>query len=822
MAATPAPDANTVDNVLSALQSSDNVARSQAESLLNEWSLRSDFLCTLMSRAHQAPTVGSRQLAATLLSWRVPRFWPGLGNDDRRQVQSALLDCFATCTEAPVLRALGEACNATCQSIAVHQDALWEDLIHLVANLVGGQSMLHRRASLELLTSLVESMGARLQKHYAEIGHILVSRVYDDNDSVRIAALSLIGTAISSWCLDEEDVQHWRGAAEATMDVATKVLSRPAGDASGPQVLAAALRALGKLVPSLGLPALGTSAAKLACQILSMSPVPKSAEHCQVQALQLLRLLARVPKLLGEQELSAIVPVVCKIAKDSAPDLDDLDEISPQTQTARDSIRAFARVDGKIVLPVVMEFAKQASQSQDALDRAAAIYAVSAAFCGAQEAMPGWASSYVQALEDPTVWVRQSVYEGASMLAEGLRASATTTEGLLVFLSALAKQLPRETAPELVRKSAEASRSIFRELASDECIRILQETVSAICSSITFALQSLCSATNPQSSNDASATMGAVVSLISALGAAASTAADHFVPFAVIAASALVPIVRANFANNACPPHITSAMSMPAVLASCLDAAGAIVASAWAEPNFGPIREEFAGFARQVIRDSGSPSEVRATAHNFFASVALASFEEFTPQLPCVVEAAIVALSIADDGSATSTSRRAVRTGAHEERVAAIDSLGAYAVAVGPRFAAHLQSVMPAVSSQVNHVNPDVRISVAGCLERIGRMLGGLVERLSVGGTDFVAAASMAQWTARSVCSLVCDHENNGAAALRRALQVKEDLLDCPGFVVLLGPEAAQSLAAVGGGRHADDVESSCPDEEDYGLEDAC
>merc|ERR1712039_296029 len=106
---------------------------------------------------------------------------------------------------------------------------------------------------------------------------------------------------------------------------------------------------------------------------------------------------------------------------------------------------------------------------------------------------------------------------------------------------------------------------------------------------------------------------------------------------------------------------------------------------------------------------------------------------------------------------------------------------------------------------------------MGGCLERIGRMLGGLAESLSAGGADHAAAVAMAQWAARSICCLVCDHEDDGATALRRGLQAKEDLLECPGFVALAGPAAAQALAAVGGGRQADDVESSCPDEEDYG-----
>merc|ERR1740129_1849091 len=183
-----------------------------------------------MLRTRLAPTPGSRQLAATILSWRIPKRWPSLSEQECDEVQAALLDCFSTCTEPPVLRSLGEACNSVCQAIATRHNVLWEGLLRLISSLLSGASTVHRHAALQLLASLADSMGARLHQFYGDIGQKLVEFMRDPDDSVRVAALGLIATVVSSWCLGQEDLQHWQAAAAATLEVAASTLSRPAGE----------------------------------------------------------------------------------------------------------------------------------------------------------------------------------------------------------------------------------------------------------------------------------------------------------------------------------------------------------------------------------------------------------------------------------------------------------------------------------------------------------------------------------------------------------------------------------------------------------------
>jgi len=822
------PDAAAVDNVLLALQSGNTATIKQAEQQVEAWSTSSDFLKVLMSRAHLAQAPGSRQLAATLLSWRIPRLWSTLPDSERESVQAALLDCFSKCQEPLVLRALGEACNALSQTLASRHNMLWEGLLQLIGALLSGQSAAHRRAALELLAALCESLGARLQQHYANMGQTLVTFIHDADDAVRIAALGLVSTAVSSWFIGDEDLQHWQGAASATLEVAAGVLKRSAGDDSGPQVLTAALRALSRLVPALKAPALATASAELACLVLSTGKAQRNAEQCHTQALQVLRAIARTRSkdVLTEQLLLSTLPVVCRAAKDEAPDLDDLDEVDLSVQTARDCIREFAKADPQRVVPVVVEAAERSAQSKDAMDRASAIHTLAFAFSGGHDATSGWAVPFARAVGDSTIWVRQAAAEGMEMMSEALTESPAKTEGVLMVLVAMSEHLPAETDPGLLRKCATAMSTAFKELATDEIAPVLERIVQAICRVLTSSTQAASHAVQAAVAGGwaaeseavavATSAIGAVVALVGSLGEAATTGSDLFAPLAPVAAAALLPLLRARLGDASAAPGIAPGLITPALLAACLDAAGPVTASAWGEASCQAMRDEFATIARQVLPDEKAPSQVRASAHNFFSAVAFASFEEFSPQLAHVVPPAVQALHVGSTGEEKhSNGRRAVRTAQHEELVAAINALGVYAVAVGASFAAYLPTVLPALRKLAHHASPEVRIAVASSLERIGRMLDGLSAVLPAGSPDRAGAAAMALEVAHALCDLINNRQLEGQTALRRALQTKEDLAECAGFISLLGQEAGSALAGAGNGQNSDDIESSVADEED-------
>jgi len=605
----------------------------------------------------------------------------------------------------------------------------------------------------------------------------------------------------------------WQVAADATFEVATAALS--SSDASAAKVLAASLRALGRLVPVLKSEALASASAELACKIVSAAGATRPVEACRVQALQVLRTIARrSPEILTEQGMAAAVRAVCAAAKDSTPSVDDLDEVSASALAARDCVRSLARAAPKITIPLVYDTAGAASQSRDAMDRAAAMHVVVFALCGAREAPPAWAVPLGRALADPAIWVRQAACEGASLLADALQQSPATTEGFLVLLAALAERLPAEAEPELVQKLAQAAAALFRELSTDEAASVLASTVPLLLQALPKSTEAAQGAARGSDAAEATTTSSAVAALAVALGAAASSAADTFIAYAVPSAAVLLPLLRAMLDGSGADVGLS-----PAVFAACLDAAGSVVGSAWGQAEFQPAREELAMIAHRVLTDGRMPSEVRASAHGFFGDVALACFEGFAPHLQQVVPPAVAAMT-AEDGSEvkTATRRRAVRTDQHEERVAAIEALGAYASAVGAPFAAHCPSVLPPLCAQAQNPSAEVRVAVANTIGRVGRMLGDLAGALPE-GPDRQQASLMAQGLASALRGSLDARDLDGAAALRSGLMAKEDLADCSGFVALAGCEMA-ALATAGRGQRAEDVESSEGEDEELDADD--
>jgi len=384
-------------------------------------------------------------------------------------------------------------------------------------------------------------------------------------------------------------------------------------------------------------------------------------------------------------------------------------------------------------------------------------------------------------------------------------------------LTGLCARLRRESAIELLAPLATAIRSVARELSSDEIGKVLKDGASipalgAVLSSTLAASSSSSSGQNGHASNGnnggAEGDFPAILAaLFSALGAVASAAMDLFAPFAVDAIAPVLQVLRARCGDTTAgirPETLTAE-----VLAACLEASGSVLAAAWAEPGFQKAREDLVLLAHRLLPETALPSNVRAALHLFFASMALAAFEDFRPHLQPALSAASHSFAVAAAAGEAKSGRRAVRTGGQEELVAAITAVGAYAIAVGAHFAPHIQATLPSVCSHAQNPDAKVRTAVAESIERFGRMLGGLGEQLGPGPSqDRLFASEVARGLAMALLTLL-GHQDGGASALRMALMVKEDLLQCQGFVELLGPDMVQQLSSACNGRSSDDVESS-------------
>lgn len=767
-----------VDALLGALQSSDNASRSAAEARLAELTTAAGpaLVFALLAQTHGGPSLSSRQLAGTLLAWRLPAVWRALPPEGRASLQSALIEAFSRCEEPPVLRALGECVNTLSQTVATVNDVLWEAPLHVISDAICGTSAAQRKAAIGLLESLVDSMGARLRPFYPGMGRKLAELARGNDPDVAAAAFAAAAALVSSWCAGPEDLEHWLCCGEAIVTVGASELDGR-GAVNGWRLLSSALRAARKLFPLLQSPAATLTASELACRVLS-APAKGPSEHCRIQSLELLAAFARrSAQLLPEATLNVIIACVCNAARDCIPSVDDLDEVDGIALAARDCLRVFARALPAVALREVYGFATTASQSRDAMDRSAAVHAVAFALSGAREAPPDWAWPFANALTDPTVWVRQAAAEGAAMLARALRQGPEATKGLLLLAEALAQQLPAEPSPELVAKRADAIAAILGELSTEESVAVLPAVVPPLLAALTAATHA--------------GADGAIAAEAAAVEAAAAVAFDHFGPYAIEASAALLVPLRS---------IATSGSRGGAAPAACLTAAGAVAATSWELPEFAGTRDELFRLALAVLAAGEAAGELRASAHGFFARVALLSGEGFAPQLAQVVPSALSLLN-ATDGSELpvgKTEARGVRTGCTDERRVAIEALGSYAVGTGRHFAEYMPAVLPALAAQRNFAGSEIRAAAARALGQLGLALGTIAGAAEVAGEQGAgnrAAAAALGLALVSELRAFRDQGGNGPVALAAA-QSAEDLLREGRFLLIVGPEASAALAA--------------------------
>lgn len=779
-----------VDRVLQELQSPDGGVRQRAEAVVAAWSDGPLAIQLLLPRVRLAPTLASRQLAATLLAWRLPIAWGALAPGDRDGLQASLLETFASSDEAPVLRALSEACNSLAQTVALKTDSVWEQLLRWVSTALSGGSLVHRRAALELLAALVDSLGARLHPFYASMGKTLAAGPLQDTDvGVRVAALAASAALAGSWCATETDLNAWFPVAVAVVDAASEALQgcvrtgTASADAPEVAVLSAALRALRHLTRLL-------DAAGVACRAVEVAVGCMQApviESCRSLALQVLRAFAkRQPHIFGGGVVGPIViAVVGSIRADESGRADG--EASHASQAAKDCLKSLARrVDG--AAEQMFSLAAAAAQSPEPADRAAGLHAVACALAGARELPSDWATPLAAGVGDNVPAVRATACGAAELLAEALKADdPAKARGLQQLLQRFAQQLSQERVPEVIVKLACAMKAAFTELTSDEAI----PTLPAVAPALIMALR------DARAHESASA-------LAEALAACAASASDGFGPFAREALTVLLPALRAGDANSE-------------TFCVCLAAAGPVLAATWGEPELQSAREEAAGVALRVLSVAEVGSEARVRAHGFFGCVAFAAFEGFAPHLPAVVPPAVAALQ-ADDPSGQAQRRRAVWTGVTSERIAAIEALGRYASACGAGFAPQLPGAWPPLLAQAQHPRVEVRAAamaalgqVSGVLDQLSSAQVGAADRAALEGVACgLAAALRKELAAAAACSL-----ESSSAAARAALFASQDALARPGFVSLAGGEG-EALAGLCSGLDDEDIEST----EDAGSDD--
>ncbi|CAA7048920.1 unnamed protein product [Microthlaspi erraticum] len=681
----------------------DNDARRQAEDQIKRLAKDPQVVPALVQHLRTAKTPNVRQLAAVLLRKRITGHWAKLTPQLKQYVKQSLIESITVENSPPVRRASANVVSVVAKYAVPAGE--WPDLLTFLFQCSQSAQEDHREVALILFSSLTETIGNTFRPYFADLQALLLKCMQDESSSrVRVAALKAVGSFLE-FTNDGEDVVKFRDFIPSILNVSRKCI------ASGEEDVAIlAFEIFDELIESPA-PLLGDSVKSIVEFSLEVSCNQTLESSTRHQAIQIVSWLAKYKynSLKKHQLVVPILKVMCALLAESSDQEDD-DDLAPD-RAAAEVIDTLAMTIPKHVFNPVSEFASVHSQSPNPKYREAAVTALGVISEGCFDIMKDKLDPVLNivlgALRDPEQMVR-----GAASFALGQFAEHLQPEILTHYQSVLPCVLNaiEDTSEEVKEKSYYALASFCENMGEEIVVYLdpLMRQLMAALGNSPRNLQETC---------------------MSAIGSVAAAAEQAFNPYAErVLESMKFFMVLTNDEDLRARARSTElvgivAMSvgrkgMEAILPPFIDAA-------------------ISGFGLEF-------SELREYTHGFFSNIAEILDDSFAQYLPRVMPLVFASCNL-DDGSAVNIDESddenvndfggvssddeahdeprirniSVRTGVLDEKAAATQALGLFALHTKSSFAPYLEESLKIMDKHSGYFHEDVRLQAITGLKHI-------------------------------------------------------------------------------------------------------
>ncbi|CAG7884516.1 importin-4 [Brassica rapa] len=682
----------------------DNDARRQAEDQIKRLAKDPQVVPALVQHLRTAKTPNVRQLAAVLLRKRITGHWAKLSPQMKQEVKQSLIESITVENSPPVRRASANVVSVVAKYAVPAGE--WPDLLTFLFQCSQSAQEDHREVALILFSSLTETIGNTFRPYFADLQALLLKCMQDESSSrVRIAALKAVGSFLE-FTSDGDDVVKFRDFIPSILNVARKCI------ASGEEDVAIlAFEIFDELIESPA-PLLGDSVKSIVQFSLEVSCNQTLENSTRHQAIQIVSWLAKYKytSLKKHKLVIPILQVMCPLLAESSDQEDDDDDLATD-RAAAEVIDTLAMNLPKHVFPTVFEFSSMYSQSTDLKFREASVTALGVISEGCydliKEKLDIILNIVLGALRDPERMVR-----GAASFALGQFAEYLQPEILSHYQSFLPCVLNAiEDTSEEVKEKSYYALAAFCENMGEEIVAYLDPLMGKLMA----ALQN-----SPRNLQE---------TCMSAIGSVAAAAEQAFNPYAGrVLESMKFFMVLTNDEDLRARARSTElvgivAMSvgrkgMEAILPPFIDAA-------------------ISGFGLEY-------SELREYTHGFFSNVAEILDDTFAQYLPRVMPLVFASCNL-DDGSAVNIDESddesvndfggvssddeahdeprirniSVRTGVLDEKAAATQALGLFALHTKSSFAPYLEESLKIMDKHSGYFHEDVRLQAVTGLKHI-------------------------------------------------------------------------------------------------------
>ncbi|KAJ6756590.1 IMPORTIN BETA [Salix purpurea] len=649
----------------------DNDARRQAEEQIKRLAKDPQVVPALAQHLRTAKTPNVRQLAAVLLRKKITGHWAKLSPQLKNLVKQSLIESITMEHSPPVRRASANV----------------ED---------------HREVALILFSSMTETIGIAFQPHFADLQALLLKCLQDDTSNrVRIAALKAVGSFLE-FTNDGDEVVKFCQLIPSILNVARQCLSSGEED-----VAIIAFEIFDELIESPA-PLLGDSVKSIVQFSLEVCSSQNLESNTRHQAIQIISWLAKYKySSLKKYKLAIpILQVMCPMLAESA-DAGEDDDLAPD-RAAAEVIDTMALNLAKQVFPPVFEFASLSSQSANPKFREASVTALGVVSEGCLELMKDKLEPILHivlgALRDPEQMVR-----GAASFALGQFAEHLQPEIMSHYESVLPCILNAiEDASDEVKEKSYYALAAFCEDMGEEILPFLDPLMQKLLA----ALQN-----SPRNLQE---------TCMSAIGSVASAAEQAFIPYSErvleLMKSFMVLTNDEDLRSRARATELVGIVAMSAgrarmepILPPFMEAAisGMTLPILFNNCSMSIQKFNFSVFSQGFGLEF---SELREYTHGFLSNVAEIMDDSFAKYLPHVVPLAFASCNL-DDGSAVdiiesddeningfggvSSDDKAhdeprvrnisVRTGVLDEKAAATQALGLYALHTKSSYSPYLE-----------------------------------------------------------------------------------------------------------------------------------
>ncbi|VAI07528.1 unnamed protein product [Triticum turgidum subsp. durum] len=657
----------------------------------------------LVHHLRTAKTPNVRQLAAVLLRKKITSHWPKLPPHAKASLKQALIDSITLDNSHLVRRGSANVVSIIAKYAVPAGE--WQELLPFLFQCSQSPQEEHREVALILFSSLTETIGTTFQSHLNNLQPILLKCLQDETSSrVRIAALKAVGSFIEYVNEGGDIVKMFRDFVPSILNVSRQCLANGDDD-----VASIAFEIFDELIESPA-PLLGDSVRSIVQFSLEVCSNQDMEINIRQQAIQIISWLVKFKAsfLKKNKLIVPILQVMCPLLTETANEDEDSDLAADRS--AAEVIDTMAINLPRHVFGPVLEFASVNFRHVNPKYREAAVTSLGVVSEGCSEhfkdKLEECLKVVLEALKDQEQMVR-----GAASFALGQFAEHLQPEILSHYESVLPCILNalEDPSDEVKEKSYYALAAFCEDMGED----ILPYLEPLICR-LVISLQS-----SPRNLQE---------TCMSAIGSVAAAAEQAFIPYAEKVLEMMKGFMVLTKDEDLCARARATEVVGIVAMAVGRTRMEAIL------PPF--IEAAICGFGLDY-------SELREYTHGFFSNVAEILDDSFSQYLPHVVPLAFSSCNL-DDGSAVDIDDAdgvdngfsgvssddddddeprvrniSVRTGVLDEKAAATQAIGFFALHTKSAYAPYLEESLKILIKHSGYFHEDVRLQAIISLKHI-------------------------------------------------------------------------------------------------------